>query len=308
MRTINSPEIFRNMGFWDNPTQEAILSATVAIGGTGGAGYMLGLELARVGVQRFDVADPETFDDVNSNRVFGVRANTIGKNKAEVFLDDILAINPEADVRIYPAGVNRDNVQDFMSRCDLALDATELSMPELGTMVCREGRRRGIAVLNVEYVGHGAQVTAFGPGSRYTFERMMGLDENAPLDEIAQQTIDPSRYLAYIPRYGDLKTLIAIRNGSPLPSNMIGAGTAAQLGVAEVIKHLRSRAGEKTMRPTLAPRVRWYDAYSGACGSTRFPRASYYRHLAVAVARNQMGLHERASYTPAERALRGDGA
>lgn len=306
MRTLRSPELHRNMGFWNDATQQAILDTTVAIGGAGGAGYMVGLELARIGVQGFDIADPETFEEANGNRVFGVRTDTIGLNKAEVFRSDILAINPEADVRVYNDGITRDNVIEFMSRADLVLDATELNMPDLGTMVCRESRRRGIPVLNVEYVGHGAQVTSFDPHSSFTFERMMGLDETASLDDIAQRTIDSSRFLAYIPRYGDLTTLMAIQQGAPLPSNMIGAGTAAQLGVAEAVKHIRRRVGERHAKPTFAPWVRWYDPYSNTSGRTRFPRVSYYRHLAAAVALNKLGRHEPAAYSNEARARRGD--
>jgi molybdopterin/thiamine biosynthesis adenylyltransferase len=308
MRTIKSPEIYRNMGFWNTATQEAILGTTVAIAGTGGAGYMVGLELARIGVQRFDIADPESFDDVNSNRVMGVRSDTIGRNKAEVFMEDLYSINEMADVRIYTDGVTPHNLVEFMHRAEIVLDATELSMPELGTMICREARRIEVPVINVEYVGHAGQGTAFDPHSRVTFERFMGIKggEDAPLDEVAGQTLDPSRYLAYVPPYGDLKTLVAIRNGAPLPSNMIGAGQAAQIAVAEAIKHIRRRVGERGLPPTIAPTVRWYDAYTNRSGRTRHSQLSYYRHLATAVVRNQLRLNEEASYTPELRAERGD--
>lgn len=308
MRTINSPELHRNMGFWNDATQEAILDTTVAIGGAGGAGYMVGLELARIGVQRFDIADPEPFDDVNSNRVMGVRQDTIGRNKAVVFQEDIQAINPDAEVRIYTDGVTVDNLEEFMHQADIVLDATELSMPELGTMICREARKRKVPVINVEYVGHAGQGTAFDPHSKMTFERFMGIKggEEAPLDEVADQTLDPSRYLAYIPPYGDLETLKAIQDGSPLPSNMIGAGQAAQIAVAEALKHIRNRAGLKGLQPIFAPTVRWADAYTNKSGQTRHPRLSYFQHLGIAVVRNQLGLNEEASYTVAQRAARGD--
>jgi molybdopterin/thiamine biosynthesis adenylyltransferase len=308
MRTTSSPETYRNMGFWNEATQAAILETPVAIGGAGGAGYMVGLELARIGVQRFDIADPEPFDDVNGNRVFGVRTDTVGRNKAEVFLEDLHAINEHVDVRIFREGVTRDNVREFMSRASIVLDATELSMPELGTMICREARRREVPVINVEYIGHAGQGTSFDPHSDFTFERMMGIEggEQAPLDEVADQSIDPSRYLAYIPPYGDLKTLTAILNGAPLPSNVIGAGQAAQIAVAEAVKHIRRRVGERGLPPVMAPSIRWYDAYTHKAGRTRHPRLSYYRHLVTAVARNQLRLHEEASYTEEARARRGD--
>lgn len=308
MRTLNSPELYRNMGFWNEATQQAILDTTVAIGGAGGAGYLVGLELARIGVQRFDIADPEDFDDVNSNRVLGVREDTVGRNKAEIFQKDLLAINSEAEVRIYTDGVTPDNLEVFMQRADIVLDATELSMPELGTMICREARRREIPVVNAEYAGHAGQVTSFDPHSKITFERFMGIKggENAPLDEVADQVIDPSRYLAYIPPYGDLKTLKAMQEGSPLPSNMIGAGQATQMAVAESLKHIRQRVGERGLPPVFAPSVRWQDAYTGKSGITHHPRLSYYRRLGIAVLRNQLSLNEEASYSRDERAARGD--
>ncbi|HWB39390.1 MAG TPA: ThiF family adenylyltransferase [Candidatus Saccharimonadales bacterium] len=313
MRTLDSPELYRNMGFWDNATQQALLETTVAIGGAGGAGYLVGLELARIGVQSFDIADPEDFDDVNSNRVLGVNVKTIGRNKAEVFQEDIFAINPDAKVHIYKDGVTTDNLEEFMHRADIVLDATELSMPELGTMIAREARRREVPVVNVEYVGHAGQGTSFDPHSKMTFERFMGIKGgvDAPLDEVADQSINPNRYLAYLPPYADINTLIAIQEkegqkAAPLPSNMIGAGQAAQIAVSEMVKHVRQGANLKGLAPVFAPSVRWMDAYTGKSGITHHPRISYYRRLATMVAKNALKLNEKASYSVEERAARGD--
>lgn len=315
MRSLQSPEIFRNMGFWNEATQQGILDTEVAIAGNGGTGNLLGMELARIGVQRFQIADPEVFDDVNSNRVMGARTDTIGRNKAEVLKEDILKINPDAKIVTYTTGINEDNVEEFLHAADIALNGLELTRPELGTMLCRQARGRTVKgelsplpVLDVEYIGHAGQGTSFAPQSSMTFERFMGIEggENAPLDEVAEQTLDPSRYLAYLPPYGDLKTLEAIRDGSPLPSNMIGAGVAAQIGVSEVLKHVRARIGAPGRAPTFAPRVRWYDAYTNKSGETAHPRFSYYRHLGRIMAKNILNTHEKGSYTEQDRIRRGD--
>lgn len=317
MRTLQSPELFRNMGFWNETTQKALLDTELVIAGTGGTGNAVGMKAARIGIQRFKIADPEVFDDVNSNRVMGARTDTIGRNKAEVLKEDILAINPDAEVVVYPDGINIDNVEEFLRTADIALNGLELTRPELGTMLAREARSRlasrgkvnaPVPIIDVEYVGHAGQGTVFDGASKYTFERIMGIagGESAPLDEVADQTIDPSRYLAYLPPYGDLKTLEAIRDGSPLPSNMIGAGVAADIAVAEILKLARKRVGEPGLSPTYAPRFRWYDAYTGQNGVTRYPRISYSRHVARVVLRNLRRVHEEASYTLEERATRGD--
>jgi len=297
------------MGFWNDATQEAILDTTVAIGGVGGAGYLVGVELAHMGVQNFAIADPEPFDDVNSNRVIGAREDTYGRNKAEVFQEELHKINKQANVRIYTEGINVDNLEDFMHDADIVFDATELSMPELGTMICRQARKLSVPVVNVEYVAHAAQGTSFDPHSKMTFERFMGIKggENAPLDEVAEQKIATDRFLAYVPHYADLKTLEALEAGAPLPSNMIGASQAATIAAAEALKHIRRRVGERGLEPTFAPTVRWTDAYTGEAGKTNHPRLSFYKHLAVAVANNKLlRRNEEASYTVEQRAARGD--
>ena len=87
---------------------------------------------------------------------------------------------------------------------------------------------------------------------------------------------------------------------------MIGAGVAAQIAVAETVKYVRERVGERGARPVAAPMVRWYDAYTNKSGFTRHPRVSYYRYLAVIAANNLLKRHEQASYTEEERRARGD--
>lgn len=303
------------MGFWNEATQQGLLNAKVGIAGNGGTGNAFGLELARMGVQNFAIADPEDFDDVNSNRVMGARIDTIGRNKAEVLAEDILGINPEAEIRIYNQGINPANVADFLHDRDMVLNGLELKNPELAVMLWRTAIARkigrevvGVPLIDVEYIGHAGQVTVYDPNSKRGIESFMGIKdgERMPLDEIAEQTISPSRYLAYLPKYGDLETFKALQDGSPLPSNMIGAGTAAQLGAAEVLKLVRVKIRQKGVRPTYAPMVRWYDSYTHERGSTRHPVFSHYRHLSRVVVRNLLKQHEPSSYTREARASRGD--
>ncbi len=312
MITTKSPEVFRNMGFWNETFQQAILDTKIAIGGQGGAGFLYGLELARIGVQNFTIADPEVFERVNGNRVLGVNECTIGLNKAEVFAEEVLKFNPDAKINILTDGVTEDNIEEFAYGANLILNATELSMPELGTMIARQARKIDVPVLDIEYIGYAAQVTSFHPRSKTTFERFMGIEggENAPLDEVKDQKINTSRFLAYLPPYADIKTLIEVQNGASLPSNMLGAGQATQLGVAETLKHIRTRIGLNSTRntkPIYAPKVRWYDAYSGESGVSSHPRISYYKHLARLVITNKLlRNNEEASYSQHDREFRGD--
>jgi hypothetical protein len=104
-RTFLSPEFARNYGFWSEDEQKALIRSTVAICGAGGGGFQFGLKLARMGVSGFNVADPETFEPQNANRVDGAAVSTYGRNKAEVFRDRVLDINPDARVAVFTEGV-----------------------------------------------------------------------------------------------------------------------------------------------------------------------------------------------------------
>lgn len=318
MRTVRSEESYRNYGFWNEATQNSLYDLTVGIAGNGGTGNAVGIALAQMGVQHFVLADPEVFDRANMNRVLGAREDTLGRNKAEVLGEYIMAINPDAQVDLYPEGINVDNVEEFLAKrkVDVVLNGLELTRPELGTMLARQARNAyminhemvGVPIVDVEYIGHAGQGYSIDPRSKMTFERLMGIEggERAPLDEVADQVISPDRYLAYLPPYGDLDTLRAILAGAPLPSNAIGAGVAADIAKSEVLKIARLKVGERGRKPTWAPKVRWYDAYTGKGDTTRHPRLSFYRRLGVVVARNTLRLHEPASYAKEARMARGD--
>jgi len=308
MNTINSPEYQRNFGFWNEAEQEALMNASVAIGGVGGDGFQLGLKLARKGVRSFDIADPEAFEPENSNRVPGATTSTVGRNKAEVFMEQVHDINPDADVRIYEDGVTEDNIEDFLGRATLLFDETELTYLHIGTGLAREARRRNIPNAMVMNIGFAAQVTSFDPQSKYTFEKMMGVPKDMPLDEVKDLKLDFSRCLPYLPKYADLRTLAAVQEGASLPSIAEGVDVASALGAAQGFLHITKDVKNKRQQPVWAPRIAYMDSMSLTANTTRFPRLSYYRHLGNALVHNLTGNYPHASYTQEDRERRLDAA
>ncbi len=291
-------EFSRNLGFWSKAEQEALNSSTVALGGAGGDGFQLGYKLAMMGVRNFRVADPEVFEIENSNRVPGATRSNIGRNKAEVLAEWILNIRPGATVDVYPEGITADNVAGFVRGSNLAIDETELTYPEVGTALAREARRNGIPNLLVMNVGFSAIATSFEPNSAFTFERLMGLPENAPLSEISEMGVDFSRCLPYLPTYVDVESLIAVQNGAKLPSIAQGVDIASGLGATEAFLHLTRHAGNRRRRPTWAPRFRFMDAYNGRSGSIRFPRIGYQLGAMTMAIRSRLGLNPKCEYPP----------
>jgi len=186
----------------------------------------------------------------------------------------------------------------------LVFDETELNYLHVGTALARAARARGIANVMLMNVGFAAQVTAFHPSGKTTFERFMGIPEGAPLDEIEDMSVDLSRCLPYLPPYGDLETLKAIQNGAPLPSIAQGVNAAAALGASQAFLHMTQGIKNHRPEPVWAPRIAYTDALTRKSGETSHPRLSHYRFLARAVARNAFARNPKASYGDADRARR----
>ncbi len=311
-RTISSAEFSRNYGFWSEDEQRALMASRVAIAGVGGDGFQLGLKLARMGVARFSIADPEAFEPENVNRVEGATASSFGRNKAEIFRERVLDVNPEASVEIFPDGVTVDNVEQFMHGSSLVLDESELTRPEIGTLVARRARAQGIPDLLVMNVGFAAQVTSFSPASPWTFERFMGFSPETPLDEIADAGVDLARCLPYIPAYTDLRSLRSVLGEqgappAPLPSVSVGVDLASAIGSTQAFLHLTAGVANHRRAPVWAPRVAYTDAYRLRTRVLRAGKRTRLRHLLLAAGRQRLGLNPLASYTASDIAGRSTG-
>ena len=306
MNSIHSPEFARNYGFWNEQEQAALMAARVAIAGVGGDGYQLGLKLARKGVQRFNIADPEVFEPENINRVPGATQRTLGRAKAEVFAEEVRDINPNADIRIYRDGVTADNVEDFLHDATLSYDESELTHMQIGTALAREARRRRIPNVLVMNIGFAAQVTSFKPYGKHTFERFMGIPKDMPLHEVADLNVDLSRCVPYLPSYGDMNTLLAVQNDedAPLPSIAEGVDIASAIGASQGFLHIVKDIGNNRPEPVWAPKVAFIDSYNFKSGITRTPRLSHLRRGMRMALENKLNRTPKASFTSQERAKR----
>lgn len=304
MSDYKSKAFNRNYGFWNEAEQRCLLGSKVAIAGVGGDGFQLGYKLAMMGVSNFSIADPETFEEENSNRVFGAKTSTYGRNKAEVFRDMVLDVRPDALVEVYTEGVTEDNIESFMDEATLVLDESELTHLEIGTMIARTARQKNIPVLLVMNIGFSAIATSFHPEHGKTFEDIMGIPKDAPLDEIAKMKVDFSRCLPYIPNYSDVSALQAVQDGASLPSISQGVDIASAIGSTEAFLHLTASADNHRKQPVWAPQFRYMDSYSGKSGVIRIPRLAHYFGLAVMFCRLRLGMNPLVSYGEKERKLR----
>jgi molybdopterin/thiamine biosynthesis adenylyltransferase len=286
----------RNLGFLSTEEQETLGKTTVAVAGAGGDGGMLSIQLARLGVGNIKLADPDPFEIENINRQAVCTDKTLRKNKAEAVAEYIGAINPSANVEVFDEGISRDNVENFVAGSNLTIDETEFTMPHLGVMLARESREKDVPQLTALNIGFGAIVTTYKPDGRHTLERQLGFGEDQDLDEIAKTEISLSRWLPYIPRYGDISVLQKVASGEkPAPSIAPGVALAAGIGATQVVLNIFDGNNNRP-KPTYSPKAIVVDSMDVKAEKIKYSRVSHYRALSSMMVRNLVGLNPKANY------------
>ena len=163
----------RNIGIISSSEQERISSLVVAQAGVGGNADVT-ITLAQMGFQHFRIADPDIYETSNLNRQLGARLSTLSRNKAEVIAEDILEINPDADVHVYPDGVTWDNVEEFVKGADIVLDGLDVSVMHLRKRMFDIARNQGIPVITCPVIGWGAGIAIFDPERSPSFGEFFG--------------------------------------------------------------------------------------------------------------------------------------
>lgn len=172
----------RNIG-WVTPNEQASLRGKrVAIAGGGGVGGVHLLTLARLGVSHFHIADFDTFDIVNFNRQVGAMMSTVGQPKAEVLARMARDINPEIDIKVFPEGVSKGNLKEFLDGVDLYVDALDFFAFDARKHTFAACAEYGIPATTAAPLGMGAALLNFLPG-KMTFEEYFQWGELPDLDK-----------------------------------------------------------------------------------------------------------------------------
>ncbi|GAB6068445.1 ThiF family adenylyltransferase [Methylothermus subterraneus] len=153
----------RNLGFLSAEEQARLRKARAAIAGLGGTGGAQAQALARLGIGRFTLADPDTFELANFNRQAGAFMHTIGRNKAEVTAEIIQAINPEAEIRRLDEGIGVKNIDSFLDGADVVIDSLDFYCFEERFLLYSKARERGLWVLTAPPLGFGFTMLCFDP-------------------------------------------------------------------------------------------------------------------------------------------------
>lgn len=164
----------RNIGWLTPAEQQQLRAARVAVAGLGGVGGAHVLTLARMGIGAFSVADFDHFEVHNFNRQAGAFVSTLGQAKAEVVARMAGDINPEADVRVFGAGVTAANVDEFLRDVDVYVDGIDFFAADARRLLFAACYERGIPAVTAAPLGMGVSLLYFKPGGM-SFERYFRL-------------------------------------------------------------------------------------------------------------------------------------
>jgi len=274
----------RNIGWVTPAEQEALRGKRVAIAGLGGVGGSHLLTLARLGVGRFTLAEFDTFDLVNFNRQIGANMATLGRPKLEVMVEQALAINPEADIHCFPAGLDAENTADFLDGADLYVDGLDFFALDAREAVFAGCARLGVPATTVAPLGMGAALLNFLPGEM-TFEEYFGFAGQPELEQALRFFIGlaPARLqMAYL---ADPSTIdLAARHG---PSTIMGCMLCSGVAGSEALKNLLNRG-----KVHAAPWSVHFDAYLNRLSRLHRPGGNQHprQRRALAQARKMLGL------------------
>ena len=274
----------RNIGWVTEAEQQTLKTKRIAIAGLGGVGGSHLLTLARLGVGTFSIADPDIFELANLNRQAGAVMSAIDRPKVQVLADMARDINPEADIRIFPQGVNEENLSDFFRNIDLYVDGLDFFAFDARERVFDHCARQGIPAVTVAPLGMSAALLNFLPGGM-SFEDYFQVAGRTEHEKAIRFLVGLAPALMHRHYLVD-KSRVDLKAGKG-PSTVIACQLCAGVAASEALKLLLGRG-----KVWAAPHGIQFDGYRNKVAHTWRPGGNRHplNRLAIAIARRQLGI------------------
>lgn len=168
----------RSLGLLTPADQELLQNKCIGVVGLGGVGGAYVLSLARMGVGRLLISDFDHFEIANMNRQAGALVSTLGQPKDEAIRRMALDINPFLEIETYSKGIDEKNVDEFVSRCDVVIDAIDFYSIDAHCLLHATVRRHQRYALFAIPLGYSCTLQVFSPKGKsfeeyYDFENCM---------------------------------------------------------------------------------------------------------------------------------------
>lgn len=141
---------------WDIEAQEKLKLSNVLIVGCGGIGCLLAELLARAGVGKLSLIDPDTIELSNLQRQIAFNHDDIGFYKAEILAKRLCVINPHIKVDVFNEPLDSSNIETLIQGQDLVLDGCDQF--ETRYLVNRNCVAQSIPLLSASAIGMQGQL------------------------------------------------------------------------------------------------------------------------------------------------------
>ncbi len=258
----------RNRGLISEDEQQSLRNCRVAIPGLGGVGGLHLITLARLGVGKFNVADPDSFEPANFNRQYGATIKSLGRSKVDVMLAAAMDINPDIEICGINDYIDKDNIEEFLTGVDVVVDGIDLYEIDARRLIFAEAAKKNIPAITAGPMGFSTCWLTFAPQGM-SFDQYFDLNDSMTYKEKIVAFL-----IGLCPRMLPLKYMdrtVANPITHRAPSVSSGCQLAAGVMAAEVTKTLLKRGQVKP-----APYYQIFDAYLGKhfCGTLRMGNRS----------------------------------
>jgi hypothetical protein len=178
----------RNAGFLTARDQAVLRTSSVFVCGVGGMGGAAAHVLARAGVGRLTLADPDCFEASNLNRQTFAFADTLGVPKAEATRDALRRINAELTVEVLGG--------EWVEELDRILPGHRVvvnGMDDMraGIRLYRGARQHGATVVDA-YTSPHPSVALVRPGDPRPEERLGFPTVGVPTEDLTEEQLRAS--------------------------------------------------------------------------------------------------------------------
>lgn len=143
-----------NSGILNQVEQEKIKQSKVVIAGMF-AGGTIAITLARTGFTDFTLIDHKSYQISDTNRDICCYMDTLGKNKARVTKEEILRINPEANVKIHPEEITLDELSGLIRESDVYFaQADDLAFSSKSLIMAQQMKKFAISFMPSGLTGY----------------------------------------------------------------------------------------------------------------------------------------------------------
>jgi len=98
----------------------------IGIAGVGGIGSNVAVNLVRSGIRKFTIADFDTVEESNLNRQFYFK-DQIGQAKVAVLRENLLRIDSDLDIKVFPERLDNMNINDVFTDCTAIVEGLDQS-------------------------------------------------------------------------------------------------------------------------------------------------------------------------------------